>query len=88
MQILKRESPLKILGDLFKKGLAEAVNPSLRSNMDADKVELRDLYALRMLEASKKFQVEKSHIYVGYKLLLLMKLFLEGRAFPYGSLSA
>ena len=49
---------------------------------------MRDLYALRLLEASKKFQVEKSHIYVGYKLLLLMKLFLEGRAFPYGSLSA
>ena len=76
---MKRESPLKILGDLFKKGLAEAANPSLRKHMDTDKVELRDLYALRMLEESKKFLVEKSHLYVGYKLLLLMKLFLEGR---------
>ena len=44
-----------------------------------EKVELQDIYSLRMLEQSKKFQVEKSNLYVGYKLLLLMKLFLEGR---------
>ena len=39
------------------------------------------------MEPSLKYEFEKSYCYIGYKLLWIIKLFLEGRQIPYGSLS-
>ncbi len=39
------------------------------------------------MDQSMKYEFEKSYCYIGYKLLWVMKLFLEGRQVPYGSLS-
>jgi len=34
---------------------------------------------LNIMEKKQKYEVEKSKSYVGYKLLWIIKLFLEGR---------
>ena len=47
----------------------------------------RDIVELNNVNRNKKYEVEKSRCYIGYKLLWIMKLYLEGRMFPYGSLS-
>lgn len=42
---------------------------------------------INMVDKQKKYDIEKSKCYIGYKLLWIIKLYLEGRQFPYGSLS-
>jgi hypothetical protein len=54
----------------------------------AQEYDVNDVLQIRDLDLETKFLVEKSPVYIGYKLMLLMKLFLEGRKFPYGNLAA
>jgi len=42
---------------------------------------------LNIMDSKQKYEVEKSRSYIGYKLLWIIKLYLEGRQFPYGSLA-
>jgi len=42
---------------------------------------------LNIVDSQKKYEIEKSKCYIGYKLLWIIKMYLEGRQFPYGSLS-
>lgn len=42
---------------------------------------------LFIVDNKKKYDIERSHTYLGYKLLFIIKTYLEGRQFPYGSLS-
>mmetsp|Transcript_17232 Transcript_17232/g.12304 ORF Transcript_17232/g.12304 Transcript_17232/m.12304 type:complete len:152 (-) Transcript_17232:738-1193(-) len=46
-----------------------------------------DLYSLGVVDQTKKYEIEKSRVYIGYKLLWIMKMFLEGKMFPTGQLS-
>lgn len=46
-----------------------------------------DIFLLSQVDSQKKYEIEKSHSYIAYKLLWIMKMYLEGRQFPYGSLS-
>ena len=41
---------------------------------------------LFIVDSKKKYEIEKSKSYIGYKLLWIMRMYLEGRQFPYGSL--
>ena len=47
----------------------------------------KDILVMQIMGQEEKYEVEKSKHYIGYKLLWFMKLNLEGRQFPYGSLS-
>jgi len=42
---------------------------------------------LNQVDSTKKYEIEKSKAYIGYKMLWIIKIFLEGKMFPYGSLS-
>lgn len=44
-----------------------------------------DLFILNIMDSQKKYEIERSHLYIGYKLLWIIKMYLEGRQFPYGS---
>lgn len=44
-----------------------------------------DIFILNIVDSQKKYEIERSHRYVGYKLLWIIKMYLEGRQFPYGS---
>lgn len=46
-----------------------------------------DIYTLSTVDSQKKYEIEKSKAYIGYKLLWIIKIFLEGKMFPYGNLS-
>lgn len=47
----------------------------------------KDVEMLFIVDNKKKYDIERSHTYIGYKLLFIIKTYLEGRQFPYGSLS-
>jgi hypothetical protein len=47
----------------------------------------KDILILNIMDSKQKYEVEKSKSYIGYKLLWIIKLYLEGRQFPYGSLA-
>lgn len=53
-------------------------------NRDADK---DDIYMIFKVDSVKKNEIEKSRIYIGYKLLWILKMFLDGKSFPSGVLS-
>jgi hypothetical protein len=56
----------------FEKGTA---NPFMKS----------DILILNIVDSQKKYEIEKSYCYIGYKLLWIIKMYLDGRQFPYGS---
>lgn len=35
----------------------------------------------------EKYRIQKSYVYIGYKFLWIMQMFLEGKRFPYGELT-
>jgi hypothetical protein len=37
------------------------------------------------VDSQKKYEIEKSRVYIGYKLLWMLRLFIEGKTFPSGS---
>ena len=48
----------------------------------------RDIQIINLVDSKKKYDIEKSKCYIGYKLLWIIDMYLQGRQFPYGSLSA
>jgi hypothetical protein len=46
----------------------------------------QDILMLGIVDSNQKYKIEKSQCYIGYKLLWIMKMYLEGRQFPFGSL--
>ena len=46
----------------------------------------KDIQDLLIADSKIKYEIEKSKCYIGYKLLWIIKMYLEGRQFPYGSL--
>ena len=70
---------------LFKKvGLKEQ---KLYAQSGAIPFNKNDLYMLNQIDMRKRYEIERSKCYIGYKLLWIIKLYLERRQFPYGSLS-
>ena len=41
---------------------------------------------LQSADKNRKYEIEQSHFYVGYKLLWILSLFLKGKKFPSGEL--
>jgi hypothetical protein len=35
----------------------------------------------------EKYRIQKSYVYIGYKFLWIVQMFLEGKRFPYGELT-
>jgi len=46
-----------------------------------------DLQKLLRTESTKKYEMEKSYAYIGYKFLWIIKMFLDGKRFPFGELT-
>lgn len=50
-------------------------------------VEKDDILMVSKVDSVRKYEIEKSRTYIGYKLLWIIKIFLQGRAFPSGNLT-
>jgi hypothetical protein len=46
-----------------------------------------DIFQLKHKSERERYTIEISNCYVGYKLLWIMHMFLEGKKFPDGTLS-
>ncbi len=46
-----------------------------------------DISFIQKVESSKKYDIEKSRCYIGYKLFWIMKIFIDGKMFPSGYLT-
>ena len=53
------------------------------TNKEADK---DDIYMVMKVDSVRKYEIEKSKAYIGYKLLWIIKMFLDGKSFPSGHL--
>ena len=55
----------------------------LREKKEQDKGILpylrKDIQMLFIVDSKKKYEIEKSKSYIGYKLLWIMRMYLEGR---------
>lgn len=52
------------------------------TSVDVDK---DDIYMIFKVDSQKKYEIEKSKVYIGYKLLWMLRLFIEGKTFPSGT---
>ena len=50
-------------------------------------VSKEDIFLVQKFESSRKYEIEKSRPYIGYKLLWILKLFIEGKSYPTGYLT-
>ena len=50
------------------------------------KITKDDIRLLRNIDKELKYEIEKSHLYIGYKLLWIIRMFLDGKKFPNGDL--
>ena len=50
------------------------------------KVTKHDIQLLRSADKNRKYEIEQSSFYIGYKLLWILSLFLKGKKFPQGDL--
>lgn len=58
------------------------------SSSDANKLQEEERQAMFRRSRLLKLEIERSSTYIGYKLLWVIRLFLEGKKFPSGSLSS
>jgi hypothetical protein len=50
------------------------------------KVTKKDISLLQSADKNRKYEIEQSSFYIGYKLLWILNLFLNGKKFPSGQL--
>lgn len=89
---LVREGCIQILTMLLnnmetQKAIAE--QDQLKRGPSSDKVRhvtKQDISMLRSADKNRKYEIEQSSIYIGYKLLWILSLFLKGKKFPSGDL--
>ena len=78
---------------MMLKNLEEKKNLERLHERNADqakptrKITKDDIRLLRSIDKERKYEIEKSHLYIGYKLLWIIKMFLDGRRFPNGNLA-
>jgi hypothetical protein len=53
------------------------------SNLEEDK---DDVLMVNKVDSKRKYQIDKSRVYVGYKLFWILIIFLEGKSYPSGYL--
>jgi hypothetical protein len=58
------------------------------TSSDANKMQEEETQAMHRKSRQLKVEIERSSTYIGYKLLWVIQLFLEGKKFPSGSLSS
>lgn len=61
--------------------------PHSAAEMTRRKVTKKDIKLLRNVDKNRKYEIEQSSFYIGYKLLWILSLFLKGKKFPSGDLS-
>ena len=69
-----------------KKNLERLAERNMDHAQSARKITKDDIRLLRSTDKERKYEIEKSHLYIGYKLLWIIKMFLDGRKFPSGEL--
>ena len=69
-----------------KKNLERLAERNMGQQQSARKITKDDIRLLRSIDKERKYEIEKSHLYIGYKLLWIIKMFLDGRKFPNGDL--
>lgn len=59
-----------------------------RKANDANKGSVEEIASIKDMnaESSERLKIEKSAVYMGYKILWIIRLFLNGKKFPYGNL--
>ena len=56
--------------------------------LQKDSYSREDLQKLLKASADRKYQLERSYLYIGYKFLWIIQMFLHGKKFTIGDLSA
>lgn len=51
------------------------------------KVDKESMQKLLKTEPAQKYEMEKSYLYIGYKFLWIIQMFLDGKRFPTGYLT-
>lgn len=46
-----------------------------------------DVLLVTTTDSDTKFEIEKSQVYLGYKMFWIIKMFIDGKSFPQGTLS-
>lgn len=59
-----------------------------KRNLSYRQIAKEDIRGMQGVDRDRRYQIEKSYLYTGYKLLWIIKMFLEGKKFPYGSLTS
>ena len=62
-------------------------NLELKRNPATRQITKEDVRSMQSVDRERRYQIEKSYIYTGYKLLWIIKMFLDGKKFPIGNLS-
>lgn len=62
-------------------------NLELKRNSATRQITKEDVKSMQNVDRERRYQIEKSYIYTGYKLLWIIKMFLDGKKFPFGNLS-
>lgn len=70
-------------------GCMQILNTMLKVMTDAKIIDIskEDIAIISKVESTKKYEIEKSRTYIGYKLFWIMKLFIDGKMFPSGFLT-
>mmetsp|Transcript_30020 Transcript_30020/g.39876 ORF Transcript_30020/g.39876 Transcript_30020/m.39876 type:complete len:82 (+) Transcript_30020:369-614(+) len=56
------------------------------SNPKVRRVTRQDIHLLQSADKNRKYEIEQSAFYIGYKLFWILSLFLRGKKFPSGEL--
>jgi len=59
----------------------------VRDSKNTDKSK-DDVLLVTTTDSDTKFEIEKSKVYLGYKMFWIIKMFIDGKSFPQGNLSA
>ena len=67
----------------------QILNTMLTVMTDAKNIDVskEDISLIQKVESSKKYEIEKSRSYIGYKLFWIIKIFIDGKMFPSGFLT-
>jgi hypothetical protein len=67
----------------------QILSTMLKVMTDAKNIEIQkeDIQSVLKVDSSRKYEIEKSRAYIGYKLMWIIKIFLDGKMYPTGYLS-
>lgn len=67
----------------------QILNRMLKVMTEAKDIDIskEDIAMIKKFESMRKYEIEKSRSYIGYKLFWILKLFIDGRSYPTGYLT-